>query len=616
MAAKRMRVELGDEITETYSKAKFLTDVEAKNDPEDEPYRSKYRARELYKELSVKLKDKQSSSEISDSDKQTISYLILVIDQLLGLNYIECEELSEGEDYLTSCLKTIEENQLVNSISLHITTLNHLGILWSERRDYKKALKYLQNSEALYHNYKKEIGDAPESALEVLEPLEGDESEQAHLRCLQFESVHTHTLYYLAQVFAKLEQNSLSAQYCHMTLDRQLRAGDYDPVDWALNAATLSQYYLIAERFSEARHCLASASLIFSSAKKNPETLNEQELELQTQRDADIERSWIKYGLNLLEASRDAMFDKIENQKGLEEALEGDEVVKEDHNADKKANTSQPTDAVSGEDNQIERESEEKDFKEFDLELTCYEELVTDKHVMTFEDARRIFLFVVDRTTNARKFYSLDSHASDAVEIIQDHSRAYKLLAFFEIDMVRQSRMHKRRVDMLTDLLKELNPRHYLLVCRQIMFELAEVYSEMANVKLTLIEMERLRPNPHYTSKINKLIQLSIDNYQAYIDSLKNGKPELPEEFPEGDVRPALVAFFCMGRLYSKMLEANPTRRLSLMAKSLECYKFLVDYCDKNSSSRELVSSEYDICKEMVSLIPLKMAKFRAENDM
>ncbi|GFR62217.1 KIF1-binding protein homolog [Elysia marginata] len=604
-----LRATLGDEITETYSKAKFLTEVEAKNDPEDEPYRSKYKARELYKELSLKLKDKQGCAEISEPDKQTISYLVLVLDQLLGLNYIECEELSEGEDYLNSCLKTIEENEQINAISLHITTLNHLGILWSERRDYEKALQYLQKSEALYHNYKKEIGDAPESIMEILEPLEGDESEQAHLRCLHFESVHTHTLYYLAQVFAKLEQNDLSAHYCHMTLDRQLRAGDYNPVDWALNAATLSQYYLTAERFNEARHCLASGSLIFSSAKKAPETLDEQDLELQLQRDSDIERCWIKYGLNLLEASRDAMFNEIQNQNDSECKTEA---MKEDHNADKKMSSSS-AESVSGEDGQTHMDKEDRVFREFELELTCYEELITDKLIRTFDEARRIFLFVVDRITNARSFYTLDSHASDAVEIIQDHSRAYKLLAFFELDMARQSRMHKRRVDMLTDLLKELNPKHYLLVCRQIMFELAEVYSEMADVKITLIEMERLRPNPHYTGKINKLIQQSIDNYQAYIDSLKGGKPDLPEEFPEGDVRPALVAFFCMGRLHSKMLEANPQRRMSLMAKSLECYKFLVDYCDRNLSAKDLVSSEYDICKEMVSLLPLKIAKFKAE---
>ncbi|GFO30159.1 kif1-binding protein homolog [Plakobranchus ocellatus] len=606
------RAALGDEIVENFSKAKYLAEVESNNDPEDEPYRSKYKARELYKETRIKLKEKTTDTNISETDKQTITYLTLVLDQLLGLNYIECEELSEGEDYLTSCLKALEEKELDNAISLHITTLNHLGILWSERRCYEKALQYLQKSEGLYHNYKKEIGDAPEALLEVLEPFEGNESEQAHLRCLQFESVHTHTLYYLAQVFAKLEQNGLSAQYCHMTLERQLRAGDYDPVDWALNAATLSQYYITAERFSEARHCLASGSFIFSTAKKAPEALNEQELELQSQRDSDIERCWIKYGLNLLEASRDAMFNEIQNEDVVDKKKEP---LRDDHNADKKADASFFTDAATN-DNQEHMESEEKIFKAFELELTCYEELITDKLVRTFDEARKIFLFVVDRITNARKFYTLDSHASDAVEIIQDHSRAYKLLAFFELDMSRQSRMHKRRADMLSDLLKELNPRHYLLVCRQVIFELAEIFSEMADVKITLIEMERLRATPHYTCKINKLLQQSIEKYQAYIDTLKGGKPDLPEEFPEGDVRPALVAYFCMGRLYSKVLEPDPSRRLSLMAKSLECYKSLVDYCDKHLSARELVSSEYDVCKEMVSLLPLKMAKFQAEQNM
>lgn len=35
-----------------------------------------------------------------------------------------------------------------------------------------------------------------------------------------------------------------AAQYCHTTLKRQLEYCGYYPVEWALNAATLSQYYL------------------------------------------------------------------------------------------------------------------------------------------------------------------------------------------------------------------------------------------------------------------------------------------------------------------------------------------------------------------------------------
>ena len=39
------------------------------------------------------------------------------------------------------------------------------------------------------------------------------------------------------------------------------------------------------------------------------------------------------------------------------------------------------------------------------------------------------------------------------------------------------SKMHKRRIDMLGALVSQLNPQYYLLVCRQLDFELAEAYS-------------------------------------------------------------------------------------------------------------------------------------------
>ncbi|CAL1536932.1 unnamed protein product [Lymnaea stagnalis] len=601
---------LGDEAVELYKKAKFFADEESKNDPGDEPFRSKYKARELYKEISNRITDKFNEVQSDKSqDYRQLLTLSICIEQVIGLNYMDTEELAEGEDCLMSCLKRIEEHGLNDAVSLHMNILNYLGILWSERGELDRSLEYLVCAENLYGVYKKNIGDAPLAFIELLEQYEGDENESARQRCQSFESIHTHTLYYMAQVYAKLEKNSLSAKYCHMTLQRQLQAGDYNPVDWGLNAATLSQYYLTAEKFTEARHCLASGTMIFESSKKNVEQLSEQDLELQSQREADIERCWVKYGLGIMEASRDKMLGEIEDNDEADGPSSDNKPRASDHNADKKNENSD----MNG--NAADSWSD-KVFQEFQLELTAYEERITDKLVRTFDDARKIFLFIVDKIKNAEKFYSLESHASDAVEIIQDHSRAYKLLAFFELDMNRQCRMHKRRIDMLSDLLKELNPQHYLLVCRQLMFELAETYSEMVDLKVTLIELERTRATPYSTSKINNLVQQSIDKYQAYIDSLKGGKPELPPEFPEGDVRPALVAFFCMGRLYSKFLLPEKSQRLAMLTKSLECYKFVVTYCENNPSAQELVENELNLCKEMVTLLPIKMVKLNDQDEI
>lgn len=35
-----------------------------------------------------------------------------------------------------------------------------------------------------------------------------------------------------------------AATYCHSTLQRQLQLNQFNPMEWALNAATLSQYYI------------------------------------------------------------------------------------------------------------------------------------------------------------------------------------------------------------------------------------------------------------------------------------------------------------------------------------------------------------------------------------
>lgn len=77
-----------------------------------------------------------------------------------------------------------------------------------------------------------------------------------HEREVAFDYAFTHSLYYLAQVYNTQGESKKAAVYCHTTLLRQLDTGKYEPVDWAVNCATLSQYYLTAGNYNMARHCL------------------------------------------------------------------------------------------------------------------------------------------------------------------------------------------------------------------------------------------------------------------------------------------------------------------------------------------------------------------------
>jgi len=50
------------------------------------------------------------------------------------------------------------------------------------------------------------------------------------------------------------------------TLRRQLKFQTYQPVDWALNCACLSQYFITRSKFAEAKHCLACANVVIEEA--------------------------------------------------------------------------------------------------------------------------------------------------------------------------------------------------------------------------------------------------------------------------------------------------------------------------------------------------------------
>ncbi|XP_060557605.1 KIF-binding protein-like [Ruditapes philippinarum] len=632
-----------------------------------------------------------------------------------GINYTSTEEQSTGEEHLQKCLEKMEDFKLsLKGTGIYLEALNNMGILFTGWRRPEEALEYFKQAELLYIDFKNVIGGAPYMVDEFLSPPTDDKNKLEFERAKTLESTYTHTLFYFAQVYQLLGKADVSAQYCHFTLQRQLDSSDLDSLDWSLQAATLSQYYMTEREFTMSRHCLASAEVIFAQAESNDLNCPDEIKEKVNQARADIDRCWIKYGLGLLEYSKEKQLETLTCQSGgnegeitirhgsaasetqsntststsrkaisnantsqnersdsctsilsnvgnVSKSCENHQ-MKENTNIDKvkekDTETSQPqeqnntgsSDEESAEVDINDTESEHVDesdqsqlvpnehktersildleknrierkkqvHERFNLETTSYEEKISDKHAMNFEQARLIFLFIKDMIGKAKEFYKLEYHCPDYVGIVQDHSMSFKLLSYFEIDLERQCKMHKRRIDMLTEVLKELSLQHYLLVCRQLMFEIADTYSAMYDLKLAILEVsgEEVQPTPHHVRKLNALVSDSIKYYQEYLNTLKGGKPMYPDEFPVNDVRPGLVAMFCMGRLFSKFLTGDVQTRLLNIKKTKDCYQFLVDYCERNPSAVQLVESELEICKEMVQLLPAKMERIRLQSEI
>ncbi|XP_067242291.1 KIF-binding protein [Chanodichthys erythropterus] len=612
-------------VCEKFRLAQELSEIESRKDPENNPFRSKYKARDLLKEILCSLKKIEEVGEAdneADESRQMVdgependfgkAYVgdspaglraarLAVVQYYLGVNHIETEELSAGEQHLMNCMKLIDKCTTTReNVSLFIQARNQLGILWAGRDEIEKAQGFLETAESMYLLYMKEDGQPPLDLEDFFVP-EGEEfSQQEKIR--RFEMAYTHTLYYLAQVYKNLQQYERAGQYCHSTLQRQLEYKQFVPLEWAINAATLSQYYITKTRYMEARHCLAAASVIANLAGEIPSEAAAKESEAECekreellQKRAEIARCWIKYCLNLLQDAKKLLEDNV----GELDLDRQDELKRARRNEEEEKEKGRKSAILFG------------SSDTFDS-ICSLEEKVSSMLPLDFEEARGIFLVGQGYVAQAKEYFAMDGHVTDHIEILQDHSALFKVLAFFEQDLERRCKMHKRRVDLLEPICKDLNAQYYLLICRQLQFELAETYYEMMDLKLAVADKQD-QPDVHTIKKFNHLCSSSTKYYQMFLDSIRSPEGKFPEKLEDDLLRPALVAKFRVARLQSKLISSNLASQLENLSLSLESYNFLVKYCEENPEAKNAVETELELSVEMASLLPLKINRIRSK---
>lgn len=92
----------------------------------------------------------------------------------------------------------------------------------------------------------------------------------------------------------------------------------------------------------------------------------------------------------------------------------------------------------------------------------------------TFAQASEVFKFAQEQVDIAHGFYKLNGYVSDHIEVLQDTSNLYKLLSNFEPDFETKCKMHKRRIDLMEETSNSLNTQYYMMVCRQLWYEIGE----------------------------------------------------------------------------------------------------------------------------------------------
>ncbi|XP_071760967.2 KIF-binding protein [Centroberyx gerrardi] len=621
-------------VCDKFTTAQNLSEVESRKDPATDPFRSKYKARELLREIYCSLKSFEAGEGENESGAETgeqrpaeqpvdgekeegfgrgssgdspaglRAAKLGAVEYYLGVNHVETEELSAGQEHLMNCMKLIEKCSVSSeNVSLFIHVRNQLGILWAGRDETEEAQGFLETAESIYLRYMKEEGSPPTDMAEYFTTEENLPTHQE--RTKRFELAYTHTMYYLAQVYKNLGEIERAATYCHSTLQRQLQLNQYNPMEWALNAATLSQYYITKGRYMEGRHCLSAATVIADLAGEVPSEAAAQESETESERRdqlrqkrAEIARCWIKYGLNLLQDAKKLLEDNIgdldvERQEELKRVRRGEEEEEEKGRKSAKLFGSEDT---------------------FDS-IASLEEKVRCLLPLDFTEARAVFLVGQTYVTQAKDYFEIDGYVTDHIEILQDHSALFRSLAFFEEDLERRCKMHKRRVDMLEPVCNDLNAQYYLLIRRQLMFELAETYNEMMDLKLTLAnrQADSQSLDNHTIKKFNHLCSASAKYFQMFLDSLCSPDGKFPERLEEEVLRPALVAQFRVARLHSRLICSAPAAQLDNLNKSLDNYKYVVQYCEAHPEAAAAVETELELSQEMVGLLPIKINRLKAK---
>lgn len=249
-----------------------------------------------------------------------------------------------------------------------------------------------------------------------------------------------------------------------------------------------------------------------------------------------------------------------------------------------------------------------------DLDLSTYESKVTDKYLLTYQDAKEVFMCCQTWLNKAKEYYKLDTLASDYITLVQDSSQLYSYLAFFEEDDERRAKMHKRRIDMLEELVKEINPLYYLQYCRQLWFELGEVYSDILNIKLEKLNKTNEKPTPHALKKINMLCEKSIENYDNFLNSVKDKNGEMPVKLDYDVIRPVISAYAYIGRNSMKRIALDKSIQLAYVKKSFDSYQAVVDICSRDKNAATMMHEEYSLCQEMANILPLKIKKLETQN--
>ena len=212
----------------------------------------------------------------------------------------------------------------------------------------------------------------------------------------EIESTHTHTLFYLAQAFGHLQNMKKSSLYCHQTLQRQLLSNFDDNrlvYDWVKNALGMADYYLNMESYLDALYTILSAEKVFNDYILSPVSAASPESEDSSsvsELHGEVLKKLIGYYLTVMRVAFEREVERREEET----------VWTKSKLSDKPLLTAAPTP-----ENSPVADSTYEHFRTLPVRTPSH---ALPSQVTNFADARVLFLRTIQYIESAKKMYPLD----------------------------------------------------------------------------------------------------------------------------------------------------------------------------------------------------------------
>ncbi|KAK5584653.1 hypothetical protein RB653_006268 [Dictyostelium firmibasis] len=575
-------------------------------DPDQTPYESKYKAIEILKELKKEINDNDNELNSQSKIQDILDYLV-VIDSKLGELFIATEEITLGLNVCRDCLKSLESIQDKFPLET-ISTLQSISIIYINKNDFDIGKDHLIKSEKLINH-----------TIEKQKQQQKEEEEEKQSKDFEdkLDSLQLQNYFYFAQLYGLLKDSELSSKYCELTLRKQLKRNNFDKLEWCKNSLMLAEYYLSELNFDYAKQCFLVSNFICKDIE------NEDDRE-ETQ--ANIYLVMGKFYLEFLH-----FFKDIENLNHCHRINNNDNDIDfiQDDLSSISLMEKEKEDKLFNE-NQIKKEKLldliSFNKRSLNIEKPLFTELGIDQlnkiyNHSTFSSpidlivvkdqpsARDIFLKSQHFFNKAKKYYILDGFVSQHIKILFDQINLFEYLNMFETNAGRKVGIHKKKIELIEPLLKELNPTYFLSSIRSIYFKIAEIYSEISKI------YQYVCANLKEIQTYNECLFKSMEYYNLFLNSYNDGGvPNSPKITEEEKMKSIIEDFevYINAKLELAVCHKNikGVNKLVLehLEKSLNIFRSIITLLDsvpKDISSRH--TQEYHLCSQMSSLLPQKI---------